>query len=148
MAKGIEWVGDQGTITLRRTDLSDLNSGTHDYFEFVAAVGGEQEQRSTTLQTLTGASGDDLLRGGKGDDIFVYKGTGDDTITDFNTGDTIRLEGIDGISAFADLVITQTDGGFTIAFGDDTLTIMTDLESLGAGTSTSYDAVRAQCATP
>ncbi|MFT6023639.1 MAG: hypothetical protein ACI9PY_001756 [Ascidiaceihabitans sp.] len=39
--------------------------------------------------TLTGGTGNDTLTGGAGDDVFVYSmGDGDDTITDFNAGNS------------------------------------------------------------
>ncbi|MFK7878075.1 MAG: Hint domain-containing protein [Paracoccaceae bacterium] len=42
--------------------------------------------------TLNGGTGDDLLTGGSGNDVFEYApGDGDDTITDFNSGNTGAL---------------------------------------------------------
>ncbi len=44
--------------------------------------------------TLSGESGNNTLTGGSGKDVFIYKGLGNDTITDFTTGtDSIKLEG-------------------------------------------------------
>lgn len=43
--------------------------------------------------TLTGGTGDDVLTGGAGDDVFVYNpGDGNDTITDFNAGNSGVLD--------------------------------------------------------
>jgi len=73
--------------------------------------------------TLAGGTGDDRLVGGAGDDVFVYApGDGDDTITDFNTGNTGTLNDGDAtnndsidLSAFYDdiweLHADQADDG-------------------------------------
>ena len=53
--------------------------------------------------TLEGGADDDLLTGGEGDDTFIYAaGDGDDTITDFNTGNSGTLS--DGISTNNDSI--------------------------------------------
>lgn len=73
--------------------------------------------------TLFGNAGDDTLTGGAGDDTFTYSvGDGDDTITDFNTGNTGMLNDGDNtnndfinLSAFYDhiseLYADQADDG-------------------------------------
>ncbi|WP_415639298.1 Hint domain-containing protein, partial [Paracoccus nototheniae] len=43
---------------------------------------------------LDGGSGSNTLTGGPGDDVFVWDGTGDTTITDFGTGDVVDLSGL------------------------------------------------------
>ena len=55
-----------------------------------------------------------------------------ETIQNFNTRDAIILKGIAGKDAFSDFNIQRTDGGFTVAFGADSLTIMTSLRALEA----------------
>ncbi len=92
--------------------------------------------------TLNGGAGDDVLRGGPGsdtltggdgDDTFVYAGKGNDTIKDFEDGDTILLKRIDGVTQFSDLTIVPSEGRMTITFGNNTLTIETDEPTLEAG---------------
>lgn len=55
--------------------------------------------------TITGASGIDFLIGGSGDDVFRFVTAGDstlsayDSIHDYSSGDTLRFDGIVGITA-------------------------------------------------
>lgn len=64
----------------------------------VLTVGG-----SDSNDTLVGGTGDDVLTGGNGDDVFVYApGDGNDTITDFNTGNSGTLA--DGASTNNDFL--------------------------------------------
>jgi Ca2+-binding RTX toxin-like protein len=63
---------------------------------------------------IVGADGNDTLTGGGGNDVFVFTGNfGNDTISDFNAGDTIRFDhAVNGV---------QTAGGgavFTDNFGN------------------------------
>ncbi|WP_299723521.1 Hint domain-containing protein [uncultured Tateyamaria sp.] len=55
--------------------------------------GGDTIDGGAGDDRLEGGTGDDLLTGGTGSDTFVYTpGDGDDTITDFNTGNTGTLD--------------------------------------------------------
>jgi Ca2+-binding RTX toxin-like protein len=55
-------------------------------------------------QTLFGAGGNDTLTGGGGNDIFVVRaGYGSDTVTDFQSGDVLKLAGY-GLTRFADVM--------------------------------------------
>ena len=69
---------------------------------------------------LNGGTGDDALTGGTGDDTFVFDlNNGDDTITDFTTGDDrIDLREFTEISGFADLTITTDGDDVVINLGD------------------------------
>ncbi|MCC1493184.1 Hint domain-containing protein [Cognatishimia sp. F0-27] len=72
---------------------------------------------------IDGGAGDDTITGGLGDDVFLYRaGDGDDTITDFNTGNSGALDDGDrsnndfiNLSAFYDnireLHADQADDG-------------------------------------
>jgi hypothetical protein len=63
-------------------DADALDGGSGD-----DALGGGEGN-----DTLSGQLGDDLLTGGGGDDVFIYApGDGNDTITDFNFGNTGAL---------------------------------------------------------
>ncbi|MFK7752888.1 MAG: Hint domain-containing protein [Sedimentitalea sp.] len=65
--------------------------------------GADTIQSGSGDDTITGGSGDDSLTGGAGDDVFVYAaGDGDDTITDFNFGNTGTLN--DGDSTNNDFI--------------------------------------------
>ena len=83
--------------------------------------------------TLVGGTGNDVLTGGLGADTFVYKsGDGHDTITDFGMGvDVIRLEGVAGFAAYADVAGALTQQG------DDALL------NLGPGQSILFESVLA-----
>ena len=74
--------------------------------------------------TLDGGAGNDTLNGGAGNDIFVaHSADGDtDTITDFTSGDKIRIA-IDDPSAVSDLSTLNTALGITsqISNGNTTL---------------------------
>ena len=66
--------------------------------------------------------GDDTLQGGDGADVFVFRaGDGDDTIADFQSGDTIRIYGFSG--DFKALDIEQDGADAVVGYGDsgDTL---------------------------
>jgi serralysin len=74
---------------------------------------------------LRGNIADNTLTGNAGNDQFIYRtGSGQDTITDFSTGDRVNLVGM-GIS-FAQIQALGSDSGssFVINFGNgDTLTL-------------------------
>ncbi|NFV79340.1 LamG-like jellyroll fold domain-containing protein [Magnetospirillum aberrantis] len=108
--------------------------------------------------TLTGGGGADTLTGGTGSaDVFRYASATDsingktDTITDFESGsDTIRLEGIGGVSYLHGAYPFTTNTAVTLAAiqadsrFSDVVVFFTDgpdgyLYVKGAGTGTSYD---------
>ncbi len=144
---------DGGTITINRVastdltaslfnlqdeDTSDETSDTSVNIDF--HVGTDEDDTLTggeNNDAITGGAGDDTLSGGAGDDTFVYAaGDGNDTITDFTDGeDTIDLSAISGITAFADLTITQDGDNTVINLGDDAGKI-----TLEGFTSTNLDA--------
>jgi Ca2+-binding RTX toxin-like protein len=61
---------------------------------------------------LTGGAGNDVLTGGSGNDTFVYKtGDGQDTITDFASGDIVNVTGYSAVQS-----ITQVGTGVVVVF--------------------------------
>jgi len=92
-------------------------------------AGSDTLQGGFNHDTISGGAGNDTLRGNAGADVYIYAGgDGADTILDFNPtqGDRLVLNNV-GVTAFANLQITQIAGGYVIAFGGgDRLTLMTD----------------------
>ncbi len=68
---------------------------------------------------LIGGTGNDVLSGGTGSDVFAFSaGWGSDTITDFTRKqDKIEFSGVDGLTGFAQLAISQVAGDTHIAYG-------------------------------
>jgi Ca2+-binding RTX toxin-like protein len=61
---------------------------------------------------LTGGAGNDVLTGGSGNDTFVYKtGDGQDTITDFASGDIVNVTGYSAVQS-----ISQVGTGVVVVF--------------------------------
>jgi serralysin len=60
---------------------------------------------NTGNDTLDGGTGNDMLTGGAGNDIFVFRdGSGNDTITDFTSGqDVVDLTGISSFHTLSDI---------------------------------------------
>ncbi len=115
------WIGND---TLNGGAGNDILRGGHGNDTLNGGAGDD---------VLRGGPGSDILTGGDGDDTFVYAGKGNDTIKDFEDGDTILLKRIDGVTQFSDLTIVQGEGSMTITFGNNTLTIETDKPALDAG---------------
>jgi Ca2+-binding RTX toxin-like protein len=93
--------------------------------------GGTQNDRlngGTGIDRLIGGKNNDQLTGGTGDDIFVFtKGSGADTITDFDavgkTHDVIDLSHYTGIDRFADLDISRSKADVVIDLGSDEIVL-------------------------
>lgn len=77
--------------------------GGHD--EIHGGGGSDTLEGGTGHDTLIGGTGDDVMTGGLGHEKFVYTaGDGDDTISDFNTGNTGGLlDGDSGNNDYIDL---------------------------------------------
>ncbi|MEX3017945.1 Hint domain-containing protein [Gymnodinialimonas hymeniacidonis] len=97
----------QGSDTIYAGDGDDLiqsgSSGTSGGPDILDGGSGND--------TLVGGTGDDSLTGGSGDDVFVYSvGGGNDTISDFNSGNTGSLGDGDATNNdFIDLTNFYTD---------------------------------------
>jgi Ca2+-binding RTX toxin-like protein len=79
---------------------------------------------------LDGGKGNDILTGGLGSDVYIFnKGSGMDTVTDFdNANDTISLRHLDGMSQFSDLSghISQHGNDVWLSFADGDRLILKD----------------------
>ncbi len=99
---------DQGYGWWKYSDSNNVNSISYINFENFDITGGSGSDRLSGSDgadlikggagndIITGNGGDDVLTGGAGNDIFVFASSGSngiDTITDANSGDTIRIIG-------------------------------------------------------
>ena len=67
--------------------------------------------------TLTGGKGDDILTGGSGSDVFSYAaGDGNDTITDYTSGDVIKISG--------SYSKTNKNGNAVVKVGSGSITVL------------------------
>ena len=76
---------------------------------------------------LVSESGDQILRGGHGDDVFLfYKAAGQDEVLDFGDGDRLRLLAVKGFETAEDVLsyLTQTDEGVSLYLGRDGGTVL------------------------
>lgn len=93
-----------------------------------AGSGNDTVTAGSGADTLTGGAGADSLTGGAGNDVFTYDTTGNgiDTITDFGSGDAIR-------------VITQNFTGGTVTTGTGTTVAGKSVQiSASGGNTTLY----------
>lgn len=74
---------------------------------------------------LIGSAGSDRLTGGTGADVYQFNANwGADTITDFADGiDRIAFDGVSGLSGLANLKITSSSAGATIAYGKSSIVL-------------------------
>jgi Ca2+-binding RTX toxin-like protein len=74
---------------------------------------------------LNGGTGSDRLTGGSGADVFQFNTNwGTDTITDFADGiDRISFDGVSGLDGFANLKISSTSAGVTVAYGKSSIVL-------------------------
>ena len=124
------WGG--GTITLKGVTSSDLSA---DNFVLDRLHGADDFR-----DRIKGGTSDDTMSGGTGADTFrFYRGHGDDTITDFSTGegDVIDLSCLGGTITWAELqaAFTQIDDNAGTMDVDETATVI-DLSAWGGGTIT------------
>ena len=128
-----------GTDPLAADDDDTLNGGAGD--DFMNGLSGDDVlDGAGGDDTLVGGSGDDILTGGPGDDLFIFEnGSGSDTITDFNAGQSTpdRIDISDfGFTDFDDLSAAFSNVGQDLQIqldGDDQLVLentqIADLDS-------------------
>jgi RTX calcium-binding nonapeptide repeat (4 copies)/Calx-beta domain len=118
-------IGNAGADTLNGNDGDDTLYGDGDNDSLIGEAGNDILYGGAGNDTLRGGTGNDILYGGAGrdtltggtgnDGFVIGKGTGGrtlsraDVITDFKTGDRLRLA--NGL-AFGDLSITQGKGRY------------------------------------
>ena len=114
--------GGNGADTLVGGDGDDVLKGRKGDDTLAGGAGDDRLGGGKGDDMLTGGAGDDTLTGGRGADTFVFVvGDGTDTVTDFQAGDRIRLDGVTG--GFAALRIEQDGADAVIRYGDGTDTI-------------------------
>ena len=121
-----ELYGDAGEDDLYDGDDADLLYGGAGDDTLYGDGGDDELYGDGGDDELYGGNGDDELEGGAGADTFVFAaGHGTDTITDFNPeeSDLIDVSAFAGITAFANLSLT-----------DDDADVVLDLGSHGGGT--------------
>ncbi|SLN50639.1 Leukotoxin [Roseovarius gaetbuli] len=89
--------GEGLSDTITGGDGDDTLFGMYGDDSLVGGGGNDSLLGGYGNDTLEGGLDDDLLTGGDGNDVFIYApGDGNDTITDFNTGNTGTLDDADG----------------------------------------------------
>ena len=116
----------------------DLMSGNIAELETVLNFNELVINGSSGNDVLQGYAGDDVLTGGAGADVFVFDNlSGNDVITDLQTGDTIEILW-EGVTEFADLIIDYAaDAGNAVisaAGVSDTITV----EGFSSGLDDTY----------
>ncbi len=103
-----------GTDPLATKDDDTLDGGVADDFLY-GFSGDDVLDGAGGNDTLVGGTGDDILTGGGGDDLFIFEnGSGSDTITDFNAGQSTpdRIDISDfGFTDFGDLSSAFSENG-------------------------------------
>ena len=109
---------DEGSILIRTGSGDDVVYLVGSANRLVEGGSGSDSLIGDTgVDSLSGGDDDDVLTGGLGDDVFVFRAgeIGTDTITDFVSGDKLRLIGgwaTQRVSG-GTLTIEHTDGGST-----------------------------------
>lgn len=102
--------------SITRTFYTTMNLSSNANDMLIAGPGRHNLVGGNGDDYLIGVAGDDTMSGGSGDNRFVFTaGGGNDTITDFTAGagtrDEILLDGIAGITNFAQLLAATNDVG-------------------------------------
>ena len=121
--------GEETTLDYSHAEAVDEDVNALEDFPFFASIETESSGflvASHRYDLLVGGAGDDTLTGGAGADVFVaYSADGEtDTITDFTSGDKIRVDVADSstitdlASLFGTLTIAQatSNTGVTLTF--------------------------------
>ncbi|MBU2580479.1 MAG: hypothetical protein KJ622_02010, partial [Alphaproteobacteria bacterium] len=119
-------IDNQVSTDIIGTDNPEVITGTESG-EFIDGFAGND-----TIDALggddfiVGGFDDDIITGGSGSDVFYFMfGDGNDTITDFVTGeDFLQFDGSTGIFEFADLIIANDiNGDAVVDYGSGTITL-------------------------
>ena len=126
--------GGWGSDLIRGGSGNDTIDGGYGDDVILGDTGNDVIDGGSGYDTIIGGAGDDTLTGGRGDDTFAFLGgDGNDTITDFDTGDDlIDLSQFDTSITFAQLqekMSTITDPDSNGVTG-----IKIDLTDFGGGT--------------
>jgi len=101
-----------GADTLLGTSGSDTINGLGGDDLIHGMAGDDTLTGGDGNDTISGGTGDDTLTGGAGNDTFLYgMGDGSDTITDFTSGDIVKLSGYTSAQS-----ITQVGSDVTVVF--------------------------------
>ena len=111
--------GDAGDDTISGSSSSDTIAG---------GDGADTIDGGAANDTLSGDTGDDTLTGGAGNDTFLYSiGDGSDIITDFASGDVVRLTGYYSAQSMSQIdadVVVVLSSGDQISFQNTTLDVV------------------------
>ncbi len=109
-------IGGSGNDTLEGDGGNDVLEG---------GKGNDRLDGGDNNDTLNGSLGDDFITGGTGSDLFVIqRDSGNDTITDFTSGeDLIDIQKLGHIS-LSDLTLTDTSNGLLVDLGDGNSVIL------------------------
>ena len=111
-----------------RTKAIEITGNGADNF-ILGGKGKDTISAGKGSDTIYGGKGNDLLTGGAGADVFFYAiGDGNDTITDYGTGDIVSVEGSVSYSTKnSDVVLKVGSGNITLKDAANTaVTVVSD----------------------
>ena len=95
---------------------NDILTATGSKVTLSGGAGNDKLTGGSGNDSLSGGAGNDTLKGGAGKDIFVYDGKGNDVISDYATGDKIKLSG-----TLSNVTISKKN--VVLKVGEQTLTV-------------------------
>src|SRR5207253_3942460 len=117
--------GNNGDDTINAGDGNDIVSGGNGNDTLNGGPGNDTLNGNKGDDRLSGGTGNDILTGGSGHDTFVFgPSSGQDTVTDFGTGDHIEFD----TTVFANFAavqaaMQQVGADTVITHGTDTITL-------------------------
>lgn len=115
------------------TGIENAN-GTGGNDTLIGSSGANQLSGGNGSDILEGLEGNDTLIGGGGSDVFLFgDGWGDDTITDWSSGDSLHFEDISGLDDFSDLTVTNVGADALVTFGSDEILIVGAASQIDSG---------------
>jgi Ca2+-binding RTX toxin-like protein len=86
-------IGGIGNDTIKGNSANNILLGNDGDDQLDGGAGNDRLDGGTGNDQLTGGSGSDILTGGQGNDTFIINSLdGTDRITDFNSGDQIKID--------------------------------------------------------